>query len=70
MSKGRRSPDKLYELEVVERDRANHRVKVHYIGYSDKWRSENDVEIVYPVQGKLCSKIFVRGLNVHAGDMV
>lgn len=59
VNKGRGSQDKLYELEVVERDRANHRVKVHYIGYSsddDEWRSESDIKI-YPVQGNLCSKI-------------
>ena len=73
MSKGRGSQGKLYELEVVERDRANCRVKVHYIGYDsdDEWCSESNVKIVYPVQGKLCSKICIRGLvTVHAGDIV
>ena len=54
--KGKGSKDELYELEVVERDRANHRVKVHYVGYDsddDEWHSESDVKILYPVQGKL-----------------
>jgi hypothetical protein len=60
VSKGRGSQDKLYELKVVERDRENHRVKVHYIGYDsddDEWRSESDVKMLYPVQGEPCSKI-------------
>lgn len=52
----KRSEEELYELEVVDRDRANHRVKVHYIGYDsddNEWRNESDVKIIYPVQGKL-----------------
>ena len=46
--------EKLYELEVVERDRVHHRVKVHYVGYNsdnDEWRDEKDIKIIYPVQG-------------------
>ena len=38
--------------------------KVHYIGYDsddDEGRSENDVKILYPVQGKLCSKVYRAG---------
>ena len=62
--KGKGSKDELYELEVVETDRANHRVKVHYDSDDDEWRSESDVKILYPVQGKLhvCSKIYRAGL--------
>ena len=47
--------EKLYELEVIEKDRQNRRVKVHYVGYEseyDEWRDE-DVKIIYPVQSKL-----------------
>ena len=51
---------------MVERDRANHRVKVRYVGYDsndDEWHSESDVKILYPLQGKLhvCSKIYRAG---------
>ena len=48
--------EKLYQLEVIEKDRQNRRVKVHYVGYEseyDEWRDEKDVKIIYPVQSKL-----------------
>ena len=38
------SKDKLYEVEIVERDQANKRVKLHYIGCDkcfDEWRNES-----------------------------
>ena len=37
-------PEKLYEIEVVERD--GERLKVHYIGYSsdyDEWKEAADI---------------------------
>ena len=46
---------RLYELEVIERDTLNRRVKVHYVGYDsddDEWRDEKDIEIIYPVPGE------------------
>ncbi|MCG8620647.1 MAG: hypothetical protein MJE68_01430 [Proteobacteria bacterium] len=48
--------EKLYELEVIEKDRQNRHVKVYYVGYEseyDEWRDEKDVKIIYPVQSKL-----------------
>ena len=29
--------EKLYPVEVLEEDKANHRIKVHYIGYADSY---------------------------------
>ena len=56
--KKRPREEKLYELEVVEKDKRNRRVKVHYVGYDaeyEEWRDEKDVNI-YPVQGKFFSQ--------------
>ena len=48
--------DKLYQLEILEEDTTNGRVKVHYTGYSsddDEWRDKKDIEIIEPPkQGK------------------
>ena len=58
-AKKRPREEKLYELEVVEKDKPNRRVKVHYVGYDaeyDEWRDEKDVKIIYPVQGKYFSQ--------------
>ena len=41
-----RKRSELYPIEIVERDAANARVKIHYIGYStsdDEWRSTADI---------------------------
>ena len=35
--------EKLYEMEIVERDQCNKRIKLHYVGYEkhfDEWRNE------------------------------
>ena len=51
--------EKLYELEVIEKDRQNRRVKVHYVGYEseyDEWRDEKDVNILlsHAIYPSLC----------------
>ena len=43
--------DKLYQLEIIEEDTTNGRVKVHYTGYSsddDEWRDKEDIVVVEP----------------------
>lgn len=55
----KRPREKLYELEVIEKDRLNRRVKVDYVGYDsedDEWRNEKDIKIIYPVQGNCCDQ--------------
>ena len=51
-----RKDDTLYELEVLEEDTTNGRVKVHYTGYGsehDEWRDKNNVVVMEPLkQGK------------------
>ena len=47
--------DALYELEVLEEDTTNGRVKVHYTGYGsehDEWRDKNDIVVMKPSQPK------------------
>jgi hypothetical protein len=44
-----RKDDALYELEVLEEDTTNGKVKVHYTGYGsehDEWRDKNDVVVM------------------------
>ena len=41
----------LYELEIVEEDVYNSRVKVHYVGYDsgcDEWRDKADIVSLKP----------------------
>ena len=41
----------LYELEIVEEDVYNNKVKVHYIGYDsddDEWRDKADIVSLKP----------------------
>ena len=41
----------LYELEIVEEDVYNNRVKVHFIGYDsddDEWRNKADIVSLKP----------------------
>ena len=43
--------NEMYEIEVVEEDDENDRVKIHYVGYSeryDEWRSRDDITIRPP----------------------
>ena len=48
-----RKGDTLYELEILEEDTTNGRVKVHYTGYGSEWRDKNDVVEMEPSkQGK------------------
>ena len=47
--------EKLYELEAIEKDRQNRRVKVHYVGYESKyneWQDE-DIKTIYSLKSKL-----------------
>ena len=42
---------KLYDIEVVEEDLENDKVKIHYVGYSDKydeWRCSDEIVIRPP----------------------
>ena len=42
------SRDKLYEVEIVERDQINKRIKLHYVGYGknfDEWHTESPDEL-------------------------
>ena len=46
---------KLYELEIVDEDPYNGRVKVHYVGYGpedDEWRDKKDIVEVKPPASK------------------
>lgn len=49
--------DKLYPVEVVERDAMNRRVKVHYLGYGteyDEWKEDSEIETLSPpIEGRL-----------------
>lgn len=48
-----RKDDALYELEVLEEDSTNGKVKVHYTGYGpehDEWRDINDIVVMEPSQ--------------------
>ena len=41
--------DKLYQLEIIEEDATNGKVKVHYTGYGsddDEWRDKEDIVVV------------------------
>ena len=43
--------DKLYELEIIEEDTINSKVKVHYTGYGsddDEWRDKQDIVVIEP----------------------
>ena len=45
--------DKLYELEVIEEDTINGKVKVYYTGYGsddDEWRYEKDIVVIEPTK--------------------
>ena len=45
----------LYELEIVEEDSYNERVKVHYLGYGsedDEWRHKKDIVQMKPAMSK------------------
>ena len=53
----RRKDAKLYDIEVTELDKANKRLKIHYVGYSsrfDKWRpfGEDEGSEYFPVVRK------------------
>ena len=42
----KRSDSTLYPVEVIEKDSASGRVKIHYVGYSaryDEWRNDSDI---------------------------
>ena len=42
----RQDPERLYDVEVLERDSGHQKIKIHYIGYSsryDEWRSASEV---------------------------
>ena len=42
----RQDPERLYDVQVLDRDPGNEKVKIHYIGYSsryDEWRSASEV---------------------------
>lgn len=48
--------DTLYELEIVEEDHYNAKVKVHYTGYGsedDEWRDKDDIVQFKPQIGKV-----------------
>ena len=49
--------DKLYQLEIIEEDATNGKVKVHYTGYGsddDEWRDKEDIVVVEsPKPGKI-----------------
>ena len=42
----KRSDSRLYPVEVIEKDSALGRAKIHYVGYSaryDEWRNDSDI---------------------------
>ena len=44
-------PDCFYPVEILEEDRENHRIRVHYVGYgaeSDEWVKEEDTKDIEP----------------------
>ena len=49
--------DELYPIEIVERDDEQGKVKVHYLGYGeryDEWKSlEEIVPLPTPIEGRL-----------------
>ena len=43
--------ERIYPVEVLEKDKENHRVRVHYLGYSEKcdeWVKEEDTVDLEP----------------------
>ena len=44
---------KYYPVEILEEDKENHRLRVHYVGYSgesDEWVKEEDTVVLEPSQ--------------------
>ena len=56
--------DKLYQLEIIEEDATNGKVKVHYTGYGsddDEWRDKEDIVVVEsPKPGKVLQYNIIR----------
>ena len=58
--------DKLYQLEIIEEDTTNRRVKVHYTGYSsddDEWRGKEDIVVEPPKQGEIIMHVWLVKLS-------